>query len=69
MAEREARERVAQAHDERSTADELRAKAEKLAPGLGDSRPASTAPTLPGPDAPRTDQPRPDEAGGGATRR
>ena len=60
LAERESRERVAQAHDERSTAENLRAKAEKLAPGLADGQAGQH----------RGDQPlRRDEPEGGATRR
>jgi hypothetical protein len=69
VAEREARERVAQAHDERSSAEELRAKAEKLAPGLSDGHTTQHRTDVPGAGAPRTGQPvRPDEQGG-ATRR
>jgi FtsZ-interacting cell division protein ZipA len=49
-----------QAHDERSAAEDLRAKAEKLAPGLADGQGGQH----------RAGEPvRPDESGGGATRR
>jgi FtsZ-interacting cell division protein ZipA len=60
VAEQEARQRSAQAHDERSAAEDLRAKAEKLAPGLADGQGGQH----------RAGEPvRPDESGGGATRR
>lgn len=60
LAEREARERVSSAHEERSTAEELRAKAEKLAPGLADGHDGQHR---------AGEAVRPDETGGGATRR
>lgn len=75
VAEREAREKVAGAHEERSTAEGLRAKAEKLAPGMNDQPPAQHRADVPHTDAPPTEAraadqpPRADEPGGGATRR
>jgi FtsZ-interacting cell division protein ZipA len=60
LSEQEARQRSAQAHDERSAAEDLRAKAEKLAPGLADGQEGQR----------RAGEPaRPDDSGGGATRR
>lgn len=65
LAEQEARERAAHAGEEQSAADELRVKAEKLAPGVADDRPVDREPGA-------TPYPRgsdPDQQEGGAHRR
>ena len=56
VAEREARERVANAQQERNAADELRAKAEKLAPDVAQERPGTSLGYAGGTDPDRADQ-------------